>query len=230
MDEILKDKSTWIVDLVRRARERFPELDQCGKTGKIAREERFWVSLASRKDGTPEKTSILTTMNGCGVADCVAKKLDGLRRDPWPGDEDPNGAFEVFLRPDLPPRNRTAQDPLFDLQTATRCGPAGSTSNVTKVSGRLAPEVIQRVIRSNYGKFRSCYEAGLGRNPNLEGRVNIRFVIERDGSVSKAQISENTLTDCKVAACIRDEYPKLTFPAPDGGIVTVVYPIMLEPG
>jgi hypothetical protein len=55
-------------------------------------------------------------------------------------------------------------------------------------------------------------------------------VIERDGAVSNPLIEHNTLPDCKVAQCIRDAYPKLKFPAPDGGIVTVVYPIMLEPG
>ena len=39
------------------------------------------------------------------------------------------------------------------------------------VSGRLPPEVIQRIVRQNYGRFRMCYEQGLARNPNLEGRV-----------------------------------------------------------
>jgi hypothetical protein len=43
-------------------------------------------------------------------------------------------------------------------------------------------------------------------------------------------ISENTLSDCKAARCVMDGFSKLTFPPPQGGIVTVVYPIMLEPG
>src|SRR5262249_58774195 len=54
----------------------------------------------------------------------------------------------------------------------------------TSVSGRLPPEVIQRIVRQNYGRFRMCYEQGLTRNPNLEGRVSVRFVIGRDGGVS----------------------------------------------
>ena len=56
------------------------------------------------------------------------------------------------------------------------------------------------------------------------------FVIQRDGSVANARIYELTLPDCRVAHCIRDAFPKMKFPAPEGGIVTVVYPIMLEPG
>jgi hypothetical protein len=31
----------------------------------------------------------------------------------------------------------------------------------TTVSGRLPPEVIQRIVRQNYGRFRMCYEQGL---------------------------------------------------------------------
>ena len=39
------------------------------------------------------------------------------------------------------------------------------------VSGRLPPEVIQRIVRQNFGRFRLCYENGLRNNPNLQGRV-----------------------------------------------------------
>jgi hypothetical protein len=41
----------------------------------------------------------------------------------------------------------------------------------TSVSGRLPPEVIQRIVRQNYGRLRLCYEAGLRSNPSLQGRV-----------------------------------------------------------
>ena len=55
------------------------------------------------------------------------------------------------------------------------------------VSGHLPSEVVQRIVRQNYGRFRMCYEQGLGRNPNLQGRVAVRFVIGRDGAVSRAE-------------------------------------------
>jgi hypothetical protein len=119
-------------------------------------------------------------------------------------------------------------DELFDADEATACGGA---VNASKVSGRLEPAVIQKIVRTNYGEFRTCYEEGLGRNRHLTGRVSIRFVIERDGRVGRGvRIVDNTLPDCKVARCVRDVYPRFQFPPPDGGIVTVVYPIMLEPG
>ena len=51
----------------------------------------------------------------------------------------------------------------------------------TQVNGRLPPEVIQRIVRQNFGRFRLCYENGLRNNPNLQGRVTVKFVIDRSG-------------------------------------------------
>lgn len=100
----------------------------------------------------------------------------------------------------------------------------------TLVSGRLPPEVIQRIVRQNYGRFRMCYEQGLSRNPNLQGRVQVRFVIGRDGAVSNVQRGESDLPDSAVVGCIVGAYYGLSFPQPEGGIVTVAYPIMFQPG
>ncbi len=100
----------------------------------------------------------------------------------------------------------------------------------TQVSGRLPPEVIRRIVRQNYGRFRLCYEQGLGRNPNLEGRVTVRFVIGRDGAVSNVSNGGSDLPDSNVVGCVVKAFYGLSFPKPEGGIVTVQYPIMLQPG
>ncbi len=98
------------------------------------------------------------------------------------------------------------------------------------VSGRLPPEVVQRIVRQNYGRFRMCYEQGLSRNPNLQGRVQVRFVIGRDGAVSNVQRGDSDLPDSAVVGCVMGAYYGLSFPQPEGGIVTVAYPIMFQPG
>jgi hypothetical protein len=100
----------------------------------------------------------------------------------------------------------------------------------TQVSGRLPAEVIRRIVRQNYGRFRLCYEQGLGRNPNLEGRVTVRFVIGRDGAVSNVSNGGSDLPDSNVVNCVVKAFYGLSFPKPEGGIVTVQYPIMLQPG
>lgn len=100
----------------------------------------------------------------------------------------------------------------------------------TIVSGRLPPEVIQRVVRQNFGRFRACYQTGLARNPNLEGRVAARFVIARDGAVSNVANGGSDLPDAAVVGCVLSAFYGLSFPQPDNGIVTVTYPIVLSPG
>jgi hypothetical protein len=97
------------------------------------------------------------------------------------------------------------------------------------VSGRLPKDVIQRIVRQNYGRFRNCYEMGLRTNPNLEGRVVARFVIGRDGAVSNVSASGD-VPDAAVKSCVASAFYGLSFPSPDNGIVTVSYPIMLTPG
>lgn len=100
----------------------------------------------------------------------------------------------------------------------------------TKVNGRLPKEVVRRIVRQNYGRFRLCYEQGLGRNPNLAGRVSVRFVIGRNGAVSNVSNGGSDLPDSAVVKCVVRAFYGLSFPKPEGGIVTVVYPIMLQPG
>jgi hypothetical protein len=100
----------------------------------------------------------------------------------------------------------------------------------TQVSGRLPAEVIQRIVRQNYGRFRLCFENGLRSNPNLQGRVSVRFVIDREGRVANVGNGGSDMPDSSVVSCVVRSFSGLSFPAPEGGIVTVVYPIMFSPG
>src|SRR5690606_34957672 len=102
------------------------------------------------------------------------------------------------------------------------------TPNV-EVSGRLPPQVIQRIVRQNHGRFRLCYERGLGANPSLSGRVNVRFVIGRNGAVNNVSNAGSTLPNGEVVSCVVRAFYGLSFPKPEGGLVTVSYPIAFSP-
>ncbi|NOU32027.1 MAG: AgmX/PglI C-terminal domain-containing protein [Polyangiaceae bacterium] len=101
---------------------------------------------------------------------------------------------------------------------------------VTTGNGHIPPEVIQRIVRANYGRFRACYESGLRTNPSLTGRVSVRFVIGREGAVSTSQDGGSDLPDQAVTSCVVRSFGNLSFPQPEGGIVTVNYPIVFSPG
>ena len=102
--------------------------------------------------------------------------------------------------------------------------PGGVTTN-----GHLPPEVIQRIVRQNFGRFTFCYQNGLKTNPNLEGRVTVKFVIGRDGAVQLSADGGSDIPDASVKQCVVSSFAGMSFPAPDNGMVTVVYPLMFTP-
>ncbi|MDI1482036.1 AgmX/PglI C-terminal domain-containing protein [Polyangium sp. y55x31] len=137
---------------------------------------------------------------------------------------------------DAPP-NPEAKAPPAEAPPApeAKAEPANKETNVIGAldapAGKLEPAEIQKVIRGNFKALRACYEAGLQKNPNLEGRIAAKFVIGKDGKV--ASIGEETpatLPDPDVVKCVLAAVETLTFPAPEGGVVKVVYPLMFSPG
>lgn len=100
----------------------------------------------------------------------------------------------------------------------------------TQVNGKLPPEVVNRVVRQNFGRFRTCYDNGLKNNSTLAGKVTIKFVIDQSGAVSTAQDGGSDLPDQGVISCVTRAFGTLSFPQPEAGIVTVIYPIMFNPG
>ncbi|MFT3770300.1 MAG: AgmX/PglI C-terminal domain-containing protein [Minicystis sp.] len=107
--------------------------------------------------------------------------------------------------------------------------PPGVRMGTVSVNGRLPPEVIQRIVRQNFGRFRLCYENGLRNNPVLQGRVAARFTIGRDGSVNNVTNGGSDLPDPAVVSCVLRAFPNLSFPQPEGGTVTVTFPIHFMP-
>jgi hypothetical protein len=101
----------------------------------------------------------------------------------------------------------------------------------TSVVGQLPPEVIQRIVRQNFGRFKLCYSEGLRKDGHLAGKVSVKFVIDATGAVSSVQReATTTMPDATVVDCIVRGFGNLSFPQPEGGIVTVIYPINFAPG
>ena len=103
-------------------------------------------------------------------------------------------------------------------------------AGATTVSGHLPADTIQRIVRQSFGRFRLCYENGLKQNPNLQGRVAVRFVIDRTGAVANTGNGGSDLPDAAVIRCVVSAVNGLSFPAPEDGVVKVVYPISFSPG
>ncbi|MBI5517301.1 MAG: TonB family protein [Deltaproteobacteria bacterium] len=98
------------------------------------------------------------------------------------------------------------------------------------VTGLLSPDAIRRVVLRNLGQVNHCYEQGLATNPNIAGRVAVRFVIGGTGTVMAANVSDSSIPVPSVGQCVANAVRRWQFPAPEGGgIVTVNYPFNLQP-
>lgn len=99
-----------------------------------------------------------------------------------------------------------------------------STSRDPIIRGSIDKVVIDAVIKRHTRAIRNEYEQGLLRDPTLEGKVTIHFVIGADGKVSMAEVKSSSLGDEEVEAAIVRRFLMMRFPTADtGGIVEVNY-------
>jgi hypothetical protein len=87
---------------------------------------------------------------------------------------------------------------------------------------------VLRVVRQRQAAFRDCYQPGPW-NPDLAGRVSVRFVIDPEGHMSNVGNGGSDLPDGVVVSCVVHAFFGLTFPPPDRGIATVTVPIEFAP-
>lgn len=100
----------------------------------------------------------------------------------------------------------------------------------TEIRGKLPPEVVKRIIRANFPRFRACYEQGLKKESTLAGVVSVKFKIDSTGAVESANLDPkgSTMPDKQVQGCVLGVYRTLSFPEPDSGSVDVSYPINFQ--
>ncbi|MCP3104177.1 AgmX/PglI C-terminal domain-containing protein [Myxococcus sp. K15C18031901] len=90
-------------------------------------------------------------------------------------------------------------------------------------------DALARYVRARKGAIQSCYEKELKRNPNLKGKVVVRFSITPTGRVGDFDIDENTLGSEAVASCIRAVIRAWVFPFKPDADATVSYPFVFSP-
>lgn len=101
----------------------------------------------------------------------------------------------------------------------------------TEVRGSIDKAEIQRVVRTHVNDVKHCYDQGLARRPDLEGKVVLKFTIGKTGSVVAATVQETSLNERQVEQCIASAAMRWTFPKPTGeGIVVISYPFILKSG
>ena len=64
-------------------------------------------------------------------------------------------------------------------------------------------------------KFRDCFDARRAKNPTLQGKFTLKFMLSAEGEVYDIKLRNNTFTDKYVINCAVEKLEETTFPEGD---------------
>lgn len=85
-----------------------------------------------------------------------------------------------------------------------------------KVRAGMNRNDVRRIVRAHVNEVRYCYSKGLTRNPELAGRVNVKFTINANGKVTSSKVGKGSLEDNRVDTCVQRSIIRWKFPKPTG--------------
>ena len=155
--------------------------------------------------------------------------LEEIATDDGAGDEFLN--LENILTEQMePPPAPAVPPPPAPAEPPPPAAPAEppASSREPAAAGSIDIEEVQQVIRANMGRIKVCYREGLRENPDLRGEVKVLFTIGLDGRVVSMSIASSTLNNRNVENCILLRFSRMQFPRPQGGPVTIKYPLIFQ--
>jgi len=91
-------------------------------------------------------------------------------------------------------------------------------------------EDVLENVRTHRERLASCYRETLRESPDVEGVVQMRWTIDRSGSVDSIERLADGVDDDHLRSCVRSTVALFEFPPPRGGDeCTFVYPFRFEP-
>lgn len=96
--------------------------------------------------------------------------------------------------------------------------------------GRIDAFVVRETIRKDLPKIHRCYESALRYEPELAGKVKVRFAVERKGHVGGVKVLENTTGNQSVERCVARVVGAIRFPSRrTGKRLSFTFPFVFAP-
>ena len=96
--------------------------------------------------------------------------------------------------------------------------------------GKVDAMVVRKQIQRDLPKINRCYESALRREPDLSGKVKVRFAIVRSGDVKAVQVLENTTGHEGVERCVARVVQDIQFPSRRSGkALSFTFPFVFAP-
>ena len=96
--------------------------------------------------------------------------------------------------------------------------------------GQLDASVVRQKIRKDLPKINRCYESALRYEPEIAGKVKVRFAVVRKGYVKSVQVLENTTGSDNVERCVARVVRAIRFPSRrTGKSLRFTFPFVFAP-
>jgi outer membrane biosynthesis protein TonB len=110
----------------------------------------------------------------------------------------------------------------------------GAAAGAIATPGTLDRDRVANTIRARMPSLSLCYQRASQQEPQLAGRVLVRFVVNPDGRVVDAQASPTTQAGSPsrmndVARCVQSAFFSFVFYPPTGGAAAAVLPLDFGP-
>jgi TonB family protein len=96
--------------------------------------------------------------------------------------------------------------------------------------GTLAPEDIQAGIQGSSAELTSCYQKAHKKMRFLNGSVELKFRVARDGTVAAVQLAKSDLGAWPVERCLLETSREIHFAKPRGGEAEFSVPLDFSSG
>ena len=103
--------------------------------------------------------------------------------------------------------------------------PKGEKTKRVWLNGKPDAPSITNLISKHRTSLKGCYESGLKRDPELAGKLEIRFKITRFGRVGKTKVTADTMESAPFKRCVLRRLRTWRFPNTHKGGVMVEVPV-----
>jgi hypothetical protein len=95
--------------------------------------------------------------------------------------------------------------------------PAAATRSEATLAASPEPDQIRARVNERLRDVRRCFEGLLERSPGASGKLMIAWHIEPDGTVSNVRVTDATVGDDAMNACVVGVFETMRFSATEKG-------------
>ena len=136
-------------------------------------------------------------------------------------------ATKVSPAPQPAPKQK-ASDEKKEKKPAKRIKPVMKPGRIT-VTGGYDADIVKSYIHKQLERLRWCHQMALQDDPEIQGRLVIRFAINSDGTTSKVKIRRATVRNTDLKRCVQTTIDTWRFPqTADDSTAVVTYPFVFK--